>query len=530
MAVAGKVAPIPKGEWAVGTNYNKIDIVTHDKDAYIALQANIGQEPVKSGSAYWMLLVEAPGDNGYFTGTCTTGAATAAKLVTVSDPIALRAGVAIMVKFSYTNTAASPTLNVGSTGAKSIYYEDSAVTTEDLWTAGEADVYEVYVYDGTYWVWLGHSLNSGGVSEDIIAPVEISPSLHEYAVDAQLFYNDVLYVVTDDIEIGDALVVGTNIEAADDLVTQIANAGKGSWIDKTWAEYEALPQADREDPEKYYSVEDMPSSYYGPEGMIAPVEDDATASQPYAEGDQLVYQDRLYKALIDIAQGGALTPGTNIGLAESIVEQIKQLVADEDLLKKVGTISNLNNPDTTPGVRFYSYDSNLQVSGYAPSNLWGLLINIVSNANYTVQLAITLSEGFTNIYSRYSYPSGSSVIWNTWKQIWGNTVTEVTTAQLGSGVDTTSSTNSIKVYNEPYSLLTTIIFELTPTSISNGVELITNLPVPVTNIPFGAGNRAGESIPLRLGANGILTVYYPDSGLTANKAIRGTLTYFRNAL
>lgn len=415
MAVAGKVAPIPKGEWAVGTNYNKIDIVTHNKDAYIALQANIGQEPVRTGSAYWMLLVEAPGDNGYFTGTCTTGAATAAKLVTVSDPIALRAGVAIMVKFSYTNTAASPTLNVGSTGAKSIYYEDSAVTTEDLWTAGEADVYEVYVYDGTYWVWLGHSLNSGGVSEDIVAPIETSPSGHRYEADAQLFYNDVLYVVTDDIEIGDALVVGTNIEAADDLVTQIANAGKGSWIDKTWAEYEALPQADREDPEKYYSVEDMPSSYYGPEGMIAPVEDEATASQPYKEGDQLVYQDRLYKALSAIQLDEALTPGTNIGLADSIVEQIKSLPIKTE-------ITDCNTAFYDNRVRAYTTTA---TAGNRPTSD-GLVYDIIelskSDGN-GLQIAL---QGNSAIWARSRTQSGATWVWQDWKQIYGYSTDNVT--------------------------------------------------------------------------------------------------------
>lgn len=50
-------------------------------------------------------------------GTCTTAAATAAKVVTCADFNALIEGVTIHVFFSNANTAASPTLNVNSTGA-----------------------------------------------------------------------------------------------------------------------------------------------------------------------------------------------------------------------------------------------------------------------------------------------------------------------------------------------------------------------------------------------------------------------------
>lgn len=58
-----------------------------------------------------------------------------------------------------------------------------------------------------------------------IAPVETdaSSSTAAYSVGDQLILNDILYDVTESISIGDALVVGTNIDAADDIVTQIKN-------------------------------------------------------------------------------------------------------------------------------------------------------------------------------------------------------------------------------------------------------------------------------------------------------------------
>ena len=60
-------------------------------------------------------------------GICSTAAATAAKVVSCSN-FGLITGAEITVKFTTTNTAANPTLNVNSTGAKAIYYRGSAIS------------------------------------------------------------------------------------------------------------------------------------------------------------------------------------------------------------------------------------------------------------------------------------------------------------------------------------------------------------------------------------------------------------------
>lgn len=62
--------------------------------------------------------------------------------------------------------------------------------------------------------------------ESNIAPVETDASSAStaYAVGKQLILNDILYDVTAAIGSGDALVVGTNISASDDLSTQIEDA------------------------------------------------------------------------------------------------------------------------------------------------------------------------------------------------------------------------------------------------------------------------------------------------------------------
>lgn len=83
-------------------------------------------------------------------GTCSTAAATAAKVVSLTG-FTLDTGARIVVKFTVTNTASSPTLNVNSTGAKAIYYRGSAITAGYL---AANRTYE-FVYNGTQWDLVG---------------------------------------------------------------------------------------------------------------------------------------------------------------------------------------------------------------------------------------------------------------------------------------------------------------------------------------------------------------------------------------
>ena len=93
-------------------------------------------------------------------GTCATAAATAAKVVSVSGGWELTAGAIVSVKFTNTNTAENPTLNVNSTGAKSIWYNTSLITTSSLSYAGYASRVAQYMYDGTNYVFQGWSYDT----------------------------------------------------------------------------------------------------------------------------------------------------------------------------------------------------------------------------------------------------------------------------------------------------------------------------------------------------------------------------------
>ena len=78
--------------------------------------------------------------------TCSTSAGTQAKTVSVTN-FRLVTGALCYVKFSNTNTASSPTLNVSSTGAKTIRYKNASVAPNMI----KANVVYEFSYDGSYW-------------------------------------------------------------------------------------------------------------------------------------------------------------------------------------------------------------------------------------------------------------------------------------------------------------------------------------------------------------------------------------------
>ena len=114
LSVSGTTITYTKGDGSTGT------ITTQDTDTTYS-NASLGQ--------------------GY--GTCDTAAATAAKVVTLSN-YALATGGIVSVKF--TNAVpASATMNINSKGAKAIYYKGKAII-DGIICAGEV---ATFVYDGT---------------------------------------------------------------------------------------------------------------------------------------------------------------------------------------------------------------------------------------------------------------------------------------------------------------------------------------------------------------------------------------------
>lgn len=89
--------------------------------------------------------------NGVFRAVCTTEAAEYVKTVTAPKGFILLTNTLIAVRFANLNTAASPALAVGSTGAKSIRYytnKEPRGYKYHTWESGEV---VLFLYDGTYW-------------------------------------------------------------------------------------------------------------------------------------------------------------------------------------------------------------------------------------------------------------------------------------------------------------------------------------------------------------------------------------------
>lgn len=86
--------------------------------------------------------------------TCTTAASTVAKVVDL-EGFTLVEGARVTIKFSATNSASDPTLNVNGTGAKAIKYRGTAAVTSSnpyKWQAG--NIID-FIYDGTNWLMVG---------------------------------------------------------------------------------------------------------------------------------------------------------------------------------------------------------------------------------------------------------------------------------------------------------------------------------------------------------------------------------------
>jgi len=105
--------------------------------SYVARISIDGGSPVPVGSSLY--------------GTCETLADVAAKVVSCPDFDQLIVGVTIWVKFTNTNTAENPTMNVNSTGDLPIYQDENThvgVDESSSWTAGSV---LAFTYDGTAW-------------------------------------------------------------------------------------------------------------------------------------------------------------------------------------------------------------------------------------------------------------------------------------------------------------------------------------------------------------------------------------------
>lgn len=135
-------------------------------------------------------------------GTCTTAAATSAKVATLADFDALVTGVTVHIKFTYSNTASNATLKVGSTDAKDLcrYGTTRVGTTEKAsWKAGSI---VSFTYDGTSWVMNDYIEDTNDDTKNTAGSTDSSSKLFlvgatSQAASPQTYSQDTAYVGTD---------------------------------------------------------------------------------------------------------------------------------------------------------------------------------------------------------------------------------------------------------------------------------------------------------------------------------------------
>ena len=181
MAIAGRVAIVPKDDYDASLIYKRLDAVMHNNTLYIA-KKNVpaGKVPGADTKDYWMSGPSAGSSapatttsNGLMSATdkkaievlkkplatCATGRATAAKVATLANFV-LQVGTSIAVKFTDTVGTANPTtgnltLNVNGTGAKTIGYVRNGNKAAISYASGNFfhnNATHIFTYDGTFWL------------------------------------------------------------------------------------------------------------------------------------------------------------------------------------------------------------------------------------------------------------------------------------------------------------------------------------------------------------------------------------------
>lgn len=181
MAIAGRVAIVPKNDYDASLTYKRLDAVMHNNTLYIAKKdVPAGKVPGADTKGYWMsgpsAGASAPAtttSNGLMSATdkkaievlkkplatCATGRATATKAATLAN-FTLQVGATIAVKFTNTAGTANPasgnlTLNVNGTGAKTIGYFRNGNKSALTYASGGFfcnNATHIFTYDGVYWL------------------------------------------------------------------------------------------------------------------------------------------------------------------------------------------------------------------------------------------------------------------------------------------------------------------------------------------------------------------------------------------
>lgn len=124
-------------------------------------------------------------------GVCNTNANEPSKTVNIPG-FTLNSGTTIHVKFTNTNTASNPTLNVSNTGAKGIVIYGSTTSGADgYYTGWQAGAVLTLTYDGTNWV------RNQGFNEIEIPNVIVKTTAEWQAMSSYIPSKDTILIYSD---------------------------------------------------------------------------------------------------------------------------------------------------------------------------------------------------------------------------------------------------------------------------------------------------------------------------------------------
>lgn len=362
MAVsAGRILILPKGSYDSTTTYEFLDAVYYQGSTYICKKTALNVLP--SNTEYWQIMAQGTSSAsvaGNYYAECDTSASTPAKVITVpaTEYFVLQVGDIVNVKFTYTNTATNPTLNINNTGNKTIVYDTSAVTTDNLWAGGEAGRITSFMYDGTNWVWISHDVDTNTL--DALLDTAISSPTNKQG----LIFNG-----TSNKWENKSLVAGDVIfdNTGTDLVSNNVN-------------------------DSIVEVNDKKTN----NSNLAPIEATTTASRSYLVGDYLMLQGEFYKVISAIAIGDTLTVGTNIQ-ATSVGDEIDE-VDNKTTIVVEKTISNV--PISTQWGQLYISNAgaiNIDITSLGFSNFPTILSCVFEPASQYIAWPVIENISLTNI-------------------------------------------------------------------------------------------------------------------------------------
>lgn len=117
-----------------------------------------------------------PGDSGILYGVSSTPADTVTKVATIPG-FSLAQGVEVAIKFTYSNSAENPLLNVNDTGAKPIIQYGTTAVGESYW---KDESVVSFVYDGTQWMVVNGSIESSSGGAELPATNTITEVLLDH--------------------------------------------------------------------------------------------------------------------------------------------------------------------------------------------------------------------------------------------------------------------------------------------------------------------------------------------------------------